>query len=94
MKEVNLDKNQFWYEGSSVSSLGMGNGKHIRFTAIDVAYDLSVVTPDGKNDKFPVPKDGTYHRYEITGSKGDTYTFSIPTSTLAAALPQMIVKVD
>ena len=93
MKEVNLDKNQFLYDGSSVSSLNMGADKHIRFTAVDIAYDLSVTKPDGGDQGFPVPKDNTYHSYEIVGSKGQTYTFSIP-STVKRTVPQMIVKID
>ena len=97
MKEVNLDKNQFLYNGSSVSSLDMGDGKHIRFTAKDVNYDLSVVRPDGSTGDFPVPDDGTYHAYEIKGTKGQTYTFSISSSTTDSVnltVPQMIVKID
>ncbi len=93
MKEVNLNKNLFWYDGNSVNDLGMGDDKHIRFTAVDIAYNLEVTKPDGTSAKFPVPKDDTYHPYEIVGSKGQTYTFSIPAS-IEGTVPQMIVKIS
>jgi hypothetical protein len=94
MKEVNLNSNDFWYDNKVTSGLDMDNGKHIRFTAVDKAYDLNVANPNGRNSNFPVPKDGTYHAYEITGTKGQTYTFKIEQSGIQGTVPQMIVRVD
>jgi hypothetical protein len=94
MKEVNLNKNDFWSDGRVVSSLGMGSGKHIRFTAVDKNYDLQVTAPDKSSSRFPVPDDGTYHKYEIKGSKDQTYTFKMVQSEPPVTVPQMIVTID
>lgn len=98
MKEIHLDNNQFLEDKSgtweSTSSLEMGDGKHIRFTAIDKNYSLSITKPDGSKDSLNVPTDVDYERYEITGKKGDQYTFSISTESVEATVPQMIVKVN
>jgi hypothetical protein len=93
MKEVKLDRNAFWYDGNQVLTLDMGIDKHIRFTAIDVSYNLSVIDPKKGSSMFPVPDDGTYHAYEIQGTKGQTYTFSIP-DKIKGTVPQMIVKIN
>jgi hypothetical protein len=98
MKEIHLDNNQFLEDSSgrwqSTSSLNMASGKHIRFTAIDKNYSLSVTKPDGSRDSINVPTDVPYVRYEIKGKKGETYTFSIPAASVQATVPQMIVTVD
>jgi len=94
MKEVNLDKNNFWYDNKVVSNLDMSSGKHIRFTAVDKVYNLTVKEPGGRTSPFPVSNDGTYHPFEIQGSKGDTFTFTIDGVSPSGTVPQMIVKVD
>ncbi len=94
MKEVNLNKNDFWYDDKVVSSLGIGDGKHIRFTAADKNYDLEVITPDKSTSRFPVPDDGTYHKFEIKGAKNQTYTFKMIQSEPPVTVPQMIVTID
>ena len=77
MKEIHLDNNQFLEDKSgtweSTSSLEMGDGKHIRFTAIDKNYSLSITTPDGSKDSLNVPTNVDYERYEIKGKKGDQH---------------------
>lgn len=97
MKEIHLNNNQFLEDNSgrweSTNALDVPSGDHIRFTAIDKDYTLAVVKPDGSNDSFPVPNDGHYHRYEISGKKGEKYTFSIPAPSIQATVPQMIVTV-
>lgn len=94
MKAVDLKSDEFWYENGAVSSLSMSDGKHIRFTAVDKTYNLSVENPNKETSNFPVPDDGTYYTYEIKGSSGDTYTFTIVQNEPIATLPQMIVKVS
>ena len=94
MKDVNLNKNDFWYDNGIVSKLDMSSGKHIRFTALDKNYNLIVETPDKKTSKLPVPNDGTYHTYEIKGVKDDTYKFTIDLSKPTDTVPQMIVRVN
>ncbi len=94
MKEVDLNKDDFWYDNGIVSKLDMSNGKHIRFTAQDRNYNLTVETPNKRISKFPVPDDGTYHVYEITGSEDQTYTFTIDQSEPGGTVPQMIVRVN
>lgn len=93
MKAVDLNKDEFWYENGVVSRLDMSSGKHIRFTAVDRSYDLTVEKPDKKNSKFSVPNDGTYHTYEIEGKNGDTYTFKME-NLPPVTVPQMIVRVN
>ncbi len=94
MKEVNLKKDDFWYDDKVVSTLGMGDGKHIHFTAVDKAYTLEVISPDKSSSRFPVPEDGTYHKFEIKGSKNQTYTFKMAQNALPVTVPQMIVTID
>ncbi len=94
MKEVNLKKDDFWYDDKVVSALGMENEKHIRFTAVDKKYDLEVITPDKSTSRFSVPDDGTYHKYEIKGSKNQTYTFKMSETEPPVTVPQMIVTID
>jgi hypothetical protein len=94
MKEVSLKSNEFWYDDKVTTNLDMSSGKHIRFTAVDNDYDLIVENPNGKNSNFPVPKDNTYHAFEISGSKGATYKFTIDQSGPGGTVPQMIVRVN
>lgn len=94
MKEVNLNKDDFWYDDKVVSDLKMGNGKHIRFTAVDNDYKLDVEHPDKSKTSFHVPKDNNYHKFEIKGSKNQTYTFTIAQDKPPVTVPQMIVTVD
>lgn len=94
MKEVNLKKDDFWYDNKVAGTLTMGNGKHIRFTAEDKNYELEVIAPDKSSSRFPVPDDGTYHKIEIKGSKNQTYTFKMTQSEPPVTVPQMIVTID
>jgi hypothetical protein len=94
MKEVDLNKDDFWYDNSVVSSLDMSSGKHIRFTAVDKNYELSVETPGRTKSKLPIPDDGTYHPYEIQGVKGATYKFTMDLADPTGTVPQMIVRVN
>jgi hypothetical protein len=94
MKEVSLDKDNFYYNGQVASSLGMGDGKHIRFTAIDKNYNLNVVKPDGTQDYLAVNLDTTPDPYPIKGSKGQIYSFEITASEPPVTVPRMIVTID
>jgi len=94
MKAVDLNKDDFWYDNGVVSSLDMSSGKHVRFTAVDKNYELSVETPGGKKSKLPVPDDGTYHAYEIKGTVGETYKFTMDLNKPPVTVPQMIVRVN
>ncbi len=94
MKEVNLNKGDFWYDNKVVRSLGMGDGKHIRFTAKDKNYSLEVIHPDKSASQFPVPDDGKYHTFEIKGTKNQQYTFKLNQTEPPVTVPQMIVTVD
>ncbi len=94
MKEVSLNKNNFWYDDKVVNSLGMTDGNHIRFTAVDKSYDLSVITPDKSTSRISIPDDGTYHKYEIKGKKGQIYDFKMIQNGPPVTVPQMIVTID
>ncbi len=94
MKAVDLNKGDFWYDDKVTSSLGMESGKHIRFTAVDKNYQLEVIAPDKSSSRFPVPDDGDYHKFEIKGSKNQTYTFKMTQSEPPVTVPQMIVTID
>ncbi len=94
MKEINLNKNDFWYDDKVVNSLGMSDGNHIRFTAVDKNYDLSVINPDKSTSRISIPDDGSYHKYEIKGKKDQTYTFKMIQSDSPVTVPQMIVTID
>lgn len=95
MKAVDINQNTFWYDGNNVTSLDMGDGKHIRFTAVDKNYTLAVTLPDKSKVNFNVPDDKDYHEYEIKGKKNDIYTFDIVSSSgPGGTVPQMIVRVS
>jgi hypothetical protein len=94
MKAVDLNKEEFWYENGVVTRLDMSSGKHIRFTAVDKNYNLTVEYPDKGTSKLHVPHDNTYHKFEISGSKGETYKFTIDQEGPPVTVPQMIVRVS
>ena len=105
MKEVYIDGGVPSYNDSPVSELGMGQDKHIRFTAMDQAYTVEAFTEaDGAlSSDLPlsVPNDDTYHRLEIQGEKGKSYGLKITADSggeagggTDEAKPTMIVKVD
>jgi hypothetical protein len=105
MKEVYIDGGVPSYNDSPVSTLGMGQGKHIRFTATDQAYIVEAFSEaDGAlSSDLPlsVPNDDTYHTLEIQGTKGNSYGLTITTDSggetgggTDSVKPTMIVKVD
>ena len=90
MKEVSIDGGQPSYNDSPVSTLDMGEGKHIRFTAVDQSYTVEAFTEAdsalSRDLPLTVPNDDTYHTLEIQGEKGKSYGLKItPNTTLESA---------